>query len=34
MGLKEVLSKMKIVEIDPDEAAAAVPPAVAASTVA
>ncbi|HEY2294869.1 MAG TPA: hypothetical protein VGM86_29550 [Thermoanaerobaculia bacterium] len=29
MGLKEVLSKMKIVEIDPDEAAAAVPPAVA-----
>ncbi|HEY4564273.1 MAG TPA: hypothetical protein VIJ36_14910, partial [Thermoanaerobaculia bacterium] len=31
MGLKEVLSKMKIVEIDPDEAAAAVPPAVAAS---
>lgn len=31
MGLKEVLSKMKIVEIDPDEAAAAVPPAVAPS---
>jgi Skp family chaperone for outer membrane proteins len=31
MGLKEVLSKMKIVEIDPDEAAAAVPPAAARS---
>lgn len=31
MGLKEVLSKMKIVEIDPEEAAAAVPPAVAPS---
>src|SRR4051812_14091562 len=31
MGLKEVLSKMKIVEIDPDEAAAAVPPAAAKS---
>jgi Skp family chaperone for outer membrane proteins len=31
MGLKEVLSKMKIVEIDPDEAAAAVPPAAAMS---
>jgi hypothetical protein len=31
MGLKEVLSKMKIVEIDPDEAAAAVPPAAAPS---
>src|SRR3954452_8533321 len=31
MGVKEVLSKMKIVEIDPDEAAAAVPPAVAPS---
>ena len=26
MGLKEVLSKMRIVEIDPDEAAAAAPP--------
>jgi hypothetical protein len=28
MGLKEVLSKMKIVEIDPEEAAAAAPPAM------
>ena len=31
MGLKEVLSKMKIVEIDPDEVAAAVPPAAVPS---
>lgn len=29
MGLKEVLSKMKIVELDPDEVASAAPPAVA-----
>jgi hypothetical protein len=31
MGLKEVLSKMRIVELDPDEVAAAAPPAVAPS---
>jgi len=31
MGLKEVLSKMRIVEIDPEEAAAAAPAAVAPS---
>ncbi len=31
MGLKEVLSKMKIVELDPDEVAAAVPPAAVPS---
>ena len=31
MGLKEVLSKMKIVEIDPDEVAAATPPAAVPS---
>ncbi len=32
MGLKEVLSKMKIVELDPDEVAAASPPAAAMSS--
>jgi hypothetical protein len=31
MGLKEVLSKMKIVELDPDEMAAAIPPEAAPS---
>ena len=33
MGLKEVLSKMKIVEIDPEEAAALASPAAAAMSV-
>jgi hypothetical protein len=34
MGLKEVLSKMKIVELDPDEVAALAPPPGSASTPA
>jgi hypothetical protein len=33
MGLKEVLSKMRIVEVDPEEAAALAPPAAAAMSV-